>query len=91
MAKALVFFGNFNLSLRKQFLTLKVGCILTSEEKLLGLFIFIQDRHSILTYSKYICVKFPFENLNSGSCPPYPTNIYTYGVIIAPQIFILAE
>ena len=41
MAKALVFFGNFNLSLRKQFLTLKVGCILTSEEKLLGLFIFI--------------------------------------------------
>ena len=34
----------------------------------------------------YIYVKLPLKNLNSNPYPLYPTNIYTYRVIIAPRV-----
>ena len=33
-----------------------------------------------------MCVKLPLKNLNSNSCPPYPTSTYNYEVIIKPKM-----
>ena len=33
-----------------------------------------------------MCMKLPFENLNSGPYFPYSTNIYTRGMIITPRV-----
>ena len=34
-----------------------------------------------------MCVKFPPENLSSGSCASHPTSTYTYGVTIVPRVY----
>ena len=34
----------------------------------------------------YICVKFPFENLNHVPYLLHSTSTYTYGVIITPRV-----
>ena len=36
-----------------------------------------------------MCVKFPSEDLNLGSCPPHPTSIYTYKVTNAQDTNLL--
>ena len=34
----------------------------------------------------YMCMKLLPRDLNSNSCPPYPTSTYTYGVTILKKL-----